>query len=208
MKRVHPYLPVITAAALIGVLGGAAALAAEAAAPGRPAPDFTLQTHDGKTFTLSKLKDQRAVVLVFWASWCVYCMEEVPQVKAFVEANKDKPILVYGVNIKQSQAIVDRFVKEKAVNYRILLDKDGSVSDAYNVTGIPLVIGIDGKGVIRYREHKMPKDSAKFVAMLTQGLEGKPSTGETRAEDKNRPSHLQGLGSRNQLIPNSDQNIK
>ena len=47
---------------------------------GSVAPDFTMQTIDGKPFTLSELKG-RVVVLDFWATWCPDCRKEIPEVK-------------------------------------------------------------------------------------------------------------------------------
>src|SRR4051812_27247609 len=44
---------------------------------GKPAPDFTLQTLDGKKLTLSDLRG-KAVVLNFWATWCPPCKVELP----------------------------------------------------------------------------------------------------------------------------------
>lgn len=46
---------------------------------GSVAPDFTMQTIDGKPFSLSELKG-RVVVLDFWASWCPDCRKEAPAV--------------------------------------------------------------------------------------------------------------------------------
>ncbi|MHC4884935.1 MAG: peroxiredoxin family protein [Planctomycetota bacterium] len=141
---------------------------ASAATVGKAALDFTLETHDGKKLTLSKLKGKRGVVLVFFATWCPGCMMEVPHVKKLVEASRDKGLLVYGVNVQQPLRIVEKFMKEKAVNYRILLDKDAAVTKKYNVQGIPLILGIDKGGTIRYREHGLPGDTAPLIKQLTQ----------------------------------------
>ncbi len=155
---------------------------------GKSASDFTLQTHDGKKFTLSKLKGQRGAVLVFFATWCPACMAEVPKVKKFVNVSKGKDVLVYGVNIEQPQRIVDRFVKEHKVNYRILLDRDGKASRAYGITGIPTVIGIDADGVVRYRAHAMPRDAKAFirtmVAPLTRNKEKEKAEPQASGQNK------------------------
>ena len=139
---------------------------------GKPASDFTLDTHDGKKLTLSKLEGKRGVVLVFFATWCPACMAEAPHVKKFVTASKDKNVLVYGVNLRQSKRIVEKFIKDRKINYRILLDADGKVATTYKVTGIPTIIGIDADGIVRYRAHSVPKDHAAFIKLLTKTLEG------------------------------------
>jgi peroxiredoxin len=142
--------------------------AARANTVGKPASDFTLKTHDGKSLTLSRLKGKRGAVLVFFATWCPACMAEVPQVKKFVAASRGKKVLVYGVNFRQPQRIVLKFVRDKAVNYRILLDSDGKVAKTYGVRGIPTIIGIDADGVVRYRAHALPKDHDAFIKLLTK----------------------------------------
>lgn len=134
---------------------------------GNPASDFTLQTHDGKKLTLSSLKGKRGVVLVFFSTWCPPCIAEVPEVKEFAEAGRDRNVLVYGVNIQQSQRIVERFVKDYKVNYRILLDTDAEVARAYRITGIPSIIGIDTRGIVQYREHGLPRDANALIEKLT-----------------------------------------
>ena len=137
---------------------------------GDPAPDFTLKTHDDKTLTLSRLKGKRGVVLDFGATWCPYCMEEVPHIKKFVEKTRDKDVLVYMVNYMQSKRVVEKLVKDKALNYRVLLDSDGAVTELYGVQGFPTAIGIDADGIVRYISHKMPRDEKELVRVLTAPL--------------------------------------
>ena len=91
--------------------------AARANTVGKAASNFTLQTHDGKELTLSRLKGKRGVVLVFFATWCPPCMAEVPHVKKFVESSRNMDVLVYGINIRQPKRVVQRFVRDRAVNY-------------------------------------------------------------------------------------------
>jgi rhodanese-related sulfurtransferase/peroxiredoxin len=141
---------------------------------GDKAPDFTLRTHDGKSLTLSKLQGKRGAVLVFFATWCPSCMAEVPQVKKFVDASKDKDILVYGVNLQQEQRIVDNFVKSYKVNYRILMDLQGEAGKKYGVRGIPYIVGIDANGVVKYADHHLPSDKGKFIKSLTEGIKKEP----------------------------------
>lgn len=138
---------------------------------GTKAPDFTLQTHDGKSLTLSKLEGKRGAVLVFFATWCPACMAEVPEVIKLTNSLRDKNVLVYGVNLRQSQRIVDRFVEDRGVNYRILLDSDGTVGNDYGIVGIPTVVAIDGNGIIRYFDHGIPADHDALAKQLNEGIQ-------------------------------------
>lgn len=169
---------VITALFVVGIYSQSIATAASV---GNKAPAFSLQTHDGKTFKLENLKGKRGVVLVFFATWCPYCMVEVPEVKNFVEQSKGKNILVYGVNLRQPQHVVDKFVADYKVNYRILLDTEGAVAKRFGVRGIPFIAGIDANGVIQFTGHKLPEDKEGLIKTLTAPLA--PMKAEPKAEE-------------------------
>jgi cytochrome c biogenesis protein CcmG/thiol:disulfide interchange protein DsbE len=172
MKNRTKALAAFLAAILIQMTAPAYDAVAQSAKPavGEKALDFTLQTHDGKSLTLSKLQGKRGAVLVFFATWCPYCMAEVPEIKRFVEATRDKNVLVYGVNLQQDRRTVEKFIESDAINYRILLDTDSAVARKYGVTGIPHVIGIDAAGVVRHRSHALPEDKEAFIKTLTAPL--------------------------------------
>ena len=57
-----------------------ATYASELLKPGTPAPDFTLQTPDGKTIQFSDFAKGKYVVIDFWASWCPDCRKDLPEV--------------------------------------------------------------------------------------------------------------------------------
>ena len=54
--------------------------ATELIQPGSVAPDFKMQTLDGKKFQFSKFAKGKTVVLDFWASWCPDCRKDAPEV--------------------------------------------------------------------------------------------------------------------------------
>lgn len=150
---------------------------------GTTASDFSLATHDDYTLTLSKLRGKRGAVLVFFATWCAPCVAEVPLVKELVRRTREKSVLVYGVDLRQPKRVAVRFVEEHDLNYRVLLDTDGAVASAYGVGGVPMVIGIDAAGVIRYRDTKPPEDAESFAALLTAPLATSPETNTAASSD-------------------------
>ncbi|MDI3328315.1 MAG: TlpA disulfide reductase family protein [Alicyclobacillaceae bacterium] len=116
-------------------------------AKGYLAPDFTLQTFDGKTVTLSQSKG-KPVFLNFWASWCGPCKSETPDLVAMHQKYGDR-IVFYGINLTsgddRQQAAA--FIKDFRIDYPVLADEKGEVAKLYQVQAIPtsVFIGPDGK---------------------------------------------------------------
>jgi len=123
----------------------------------KPAQDFTLKDLSGNDVKLSSLKG-KAVIINFWATWCYPCREEIPDLQKSYEENKDKGLIILGVNIKENESKVSKFAKDYKMTYPILLDIDGTISDTYRVFGIPISFFIDRNGLV--------KDS--FIGMLTK----------------------------------------
>lgn len=138
--------------------------------PSEPAlafpPDFTLKVLGGENFRLSQMRGNKAVVLIFFATWCPACMAEVPEINKFAELVKDDDILVFGVNFRQTESVLRQFQTRREVKYSILLDADGSVASAYGVTGIPHIVGVSRKGVPIYRGIHLPPDRKAFIESL------------------------------------------
>ena len=113
---------------------------------GDTAPDFTLQSLDGKNTRLSDFRGQ-AVLLNFWATWCAPCKIEMPW---FVELQKQygpQGFQIVGVAMDDASAkeIAD-FAKEMGVNYPVLVGNN-SVGDAYGgVQFLPENFYIDRNG--------------------------------------------------------------
>ena len=115
---------------------------------GYPAPDFTLKTLDGKSFTLSAHRGT-PVVLNFWATWCGPCQNEMPAMQATATRYAGKT-LVIGVDQAEEVALVRQFVDQVGVSYPISLDADQGVAHRYSIRGFPTTFFIDGDGVIRH----------------------------------------------------------
>jgi len=135
------------------------------------APDFTIAKLGQGSVTLSHLRGKKGVVLVFFATWCVACMKEVPEIEEFVKTAQKENIILFGVNFKQRAEIVERFKESYHVHYEILLDADGDVATGkFGITGLPHIIGINAKGEIIYRGTALPDNKDEFMKKLKQGL--------------------------------------
>jgi len=150
-----------------------AAFCADAAAPavgimkGQVAPDFSLKDITGKQVSLSSAKNS-VVCLVFWATWCPYCLREIPSYKELHAKYASKGLKILSVNIAANDPLprVEAFQLKTQLPYPILYDASQEVSRLYYVTGVPVSVIIDRKGVIQYRGYQLPDNADQLIAQL------------------------------------------
>lgn len=120
---------------------------------GNPAPEFTFQNEKGKTVSIKQLKG-KIVVLDFWASWCGPCRQEIPNIKKFYEAYKDKGVQFLSVSIDAKKEAWTKALKEERMPWTQGWTPDAgkAVMNTYQFSGIPFILLIDQDGNI-YRKH-------------------------------------------------------
>jgi thiol-disulfide isomerase/thioredoxin len=113
---------------------------------GQEATDFTLPDLSGASHTLSKLRGQ-VVLLDFWASWCGPCRMTMPMVDKLANEFRGKGLVVYSVNLRESPAVAEGYIKKRGLSLPVLLDERGDVAGKYQVVSIPslVIVGRDGK---------------------------------------------------------------
>jgi len=117
-----------------------------------PAPDFTLTTLSGTSLSLADLRG-KVVLLNFWATWCVPCRKEMPAIEALYQRYKDQGLEVLAISQdKLSTAVVEAFVKEMGVTYRVALDPTWATARTYAVRAVPATFLIDRAGNVVLRE--------------------------------------------------------
>ncbi len=114
------------------------------------APDFTLQTLDGESVTLSGLQGQ-AVVVNFWATWCPPCWAEMPAIQEMYDTFHEQGLVILAVNAtnQDTYAGIAPFIEEYGLTFPILLDSSDEAGSLYQVRSLPTTIFIGRDGVIR-----------------------------------------------------------
>ncbi|MBT4770280.1 MAG: DsbE family thiol:disulfide interchange protein [Rhodospirillaceae bacterium] len=146
----------------------------------KPAPQFDLgpiaasvagEEPLGGGLTTSDLDTSNGVVLVnIFASWCVPCLAEHPQLMALAQSGIAP---VYGINKKDTATNARNWLAENGNPYaRIGADIDGRASIEWGVYGVPETFILDQSGRIRYRHVGpiMPRDMEKTILPLIEEI--------------------------------------
>ncbi len=148
----------------------------------KAAPDFSLESLDGKSTRLSDFRG-KAVLLNFWATWCTPCKIEMPW---FVELQKQygpQGLQVIGVAMDNaSKEDIAKFARDMGVNYPILIGKE-EVGDEYG--GVPALpesyfIGRDGKVVDKILGLR---GKAEIEDSIKKALDTQPATSQAAASE-------------------------
>ncbi len=115
---------------------GLGALDSNAPLIGQTAPDFVLRDASGKLVKLSDLRG-KVVWVNFWASWCVPCRKEMPDIQAVYDAKHADGLEVLVVNWKDDLETANGFLQTRSLTLPLLLDRGGSVYDQYHLQGLP-----------------------------------------------------------------------
>jgi thiol-disulfide isomerase/thioredoxin len=145
-----------------------------------PAPDFSLESLDGKTTHLSDFRG-KAVLLNFWATWCAPCKIEMPWFIDLQKQYASQGLQIVGVAMDDaSKEDIASFAKDMGVNYPILIGKESVGQEYGGVNGLPesflitrdghivdRIIGLHGKAEI--------EDSIKKALDAGTGSKGSTS---------------------------------
>jgi len=141
--------------------------------------DFELPVvNSTETLKLSNIVGKKLVLLNFWATWCPYCVREIPDLKNVYEKYKNKGLEIVAVNIGESSKEVSKFVEIKEIEYKVVLDQKTQVARMYGVRGIPtnFLIGLDGNVI--FGGYVMP-DEKIIEENLPKNPTSKPKKSKT-----------------------------
>lgn len=118
------------------------------------APDFTLPTLSGGSFTLSKQLG-KVVALNVWASWCAPCRKEAPDLEKVWKQSDKKAVQFVGLDTRDSATSAQGFIKTFGITYPQAIDTDGQVQllfrDSLPAQAIPSTVIVDEQGRVAAR---------------------------------------------------------
>lgn len=134
------------------------------------APEVQLKTVDGQPFQLSSLRG-KVVLLNFWATWCVPCRGEIPELNAMQRDLETQGVAIVGVLTDDPADALKDFQKDVKQNYQIIVGSDDAKSK-YDVAALPTTYIIDRDGRIRQKvlgARKRPEFEAMIRPLLAEG---------------------------------------
>lgn len=114
------------------------------------APDFTLPDMDGEIHSLASYKGN-PVIINFWATWCPPCRAELPSMNRGWSKIKDEGIAMIAVNVGESEDTIFAFTGDYPIDFTVLLDESGAVSNQWPIKGLPTTFVLDKEGKVVYR---------------------------------------------------------
>jgi thiol-disulfide isomerase/thioredoxin len=113
--------------------------------PGDAAPNFLGETVGGDEMLVNQHAG-KVLVISFWATWCRYCLKEMPVLAGIETASKGKvDVVAFNTEDRDTFRRVTRLLKD--VKLQLSYDPDEAAQNAYGVSGLPhmVIIGRDGK---------------------------------------------------------------
>ena len=127
--------------------------AAWGANEGRLSP-FSLLDLQGERVDVGDWLGEDVLMIVFWATWCACCLEELPRLEALRQEYEGRGFRLIAINIDPPAQQTRAAAQMRRIRFggASLLDPEGKVVDVYNKQKkTPTSLIVDRKGVIRRR---------------------------------------------------------
>lgn len=148
MQPVAIFIAFLALAAFLSLLGWGLAKAQQQPVSAGKAPDFTLTSFDGRTYTLSSLRGN-VVIINFWASWCPPCRQEAAYLEQTWRKYKDQGVIFIGVDYVDTEKAALAYIKEFDITYFNGPDIGTRISQSFNIKGVPETYYVAKNGELR-----------------------------------------------------------
>jgi cytochrome c biogenesis protein CcmG/thiol:disulfide interchange protein DsbE len=144
---------------------------------GQAAPDVTGETLDGEAFRLSQHRGEW-VLVNFFATWCVPCRIEHPELVRYAQEHADDDVQVVSVAFDDQADAIAEFFAEEGGDWPVLASETGRIALDYGVTGVPETYVVAPSGLIVARiDDGFTVDKMDAVIESLGGLEATTGAG-------------------------------
>ncbi len=144
----------------------------EAVGVGAAMPPYTAKTLEGGEFDLASTKGN-VVLLNIWATWCGPCRYEIPELIKLHQTYGAKGFQVLGVSVDGTESMKDvaPMVKDRGINYPVILDSDGKIADIFETNVIPTSALLNREGKVLWtRIGTIEADDKELIAAIEGAL--------------------------------------
>lgn len=122
-------------------------------------------------YELSKTKAP-IVILNFWASWCIPCLEEFPSLTSLRKKYKEDQVLIIGINSDQDmqRQKIMKTKRKYSLNFPLVEDKSGDILNDFLISAIPVSIIFNRGKVVEISNGSKDFMSKKLINLIDQSL--------------------------------------
>ena len=115
---------------------------------GKTAPDMTITDINGKEHSIRDYRG-KDVMLVFWATWCMPCIMEIPHLNALKNTLSEEKLAILAIS-NELPDLVKKFAAQQKINYTVFSTSRDDMPTPFNsITSIPCSFFIDPNGKIK-----------------------------------------------------------
>ena len=133
---------------------------------GAEAPTYEAPDLYGRPVDVAGLIEGKVTLVVFWASWCRPCIDEIPTLRSLARTYRRRGLVVVGVGVMEGGDTPEKqrqVAARQLVNYQLIFDNQGKYQAAYGLDALPysLLLGSDGR--ISWQGKHLPEDLEEKV---------------------------------------------
>lgn len=150
--------------------------------PGREAFDFSAPVLDGDSVRLLDYAG-KVIVLNFWASWCIPCLQEHPHLLQVERTYDASQVQILGVIYQDSEENARRWMDQMGGDWPSIIDDGSRIAIDYGVYGVPETYFVGTDGRIAYK-HIGPLDRALLIGWIDRLLAEAAEEGAATSGDE------------------------
>jgi len=136
---------------------------------GHKPPDLTWTSVSGEAMSWDELRQDRPLVMVFWATWCTVCKKDWPKLKKIAAKYEEMPLAPVwaAVSLGEKPDRVEKVARERELPGWIIADPKEANGEALGIEFVPLVCILDANGVVSYLGEPKIGTIDKLLGSLT-----------------------------------------
>jgi thiol-disulfide isomerase/thioredoxin len=143
---------------------------AEVVGPRTEPPDLVGVDGSGADVLVSKYHG-KVVVLSFWASWCGYCLKELPVLEKIQRVLGKDRIEVIAINIDKNRGDYLKMKRQlKAFELTMARDENHTAADQYGANALPFLVMVDKSGRVAHTWKGYPESKLELIVEQINGL--------------------------------------